>query len=1129
MKKTNVCCLTKRQWLKFLVMIKSLFILLIVGVISANAVEAYSQSARFDLSLKKSSLKSVLKEIEDKTEFYFFYKNDEIIDINDISIEVSQASISDVLDDVLKNRGFKYEILDRYILLQKIDENDQAANQDVNKKSISGTVTDNKGEPLPGVTVFIKGTTNGAVTDESGKYNLYNVDDDAIVVFSFMGLKSIEIPVKGQSIINASLVENSISIDEVVAVGYGTMKRSDLTGSIGSIDNGKLTSKGVTSTLEAMQGEVAGVIINSTNGRAGSNFDIKIRGDNSLVGGSPLYVVDGLVTGNIQFLNPQDIERIDILKDASSTAIYGSRGSNGVVIITTKQASDIKDQKPSISYAGYYGVRTPARLPDLMDGDEYWEYRENAYLGAEFYSGNDITQPEYDQTWLNERTGYDASVVLQDILANKDYVNWYDEMLKNGSQQNHWISISGRSSEKMSYLIGMGYQNEEGVFDNEWYDRYNFKASINHEISEKWSAGTNVNIALSEAEIGEDRNANVYEAFDLPPVVAAYIPEGYENAGGLSLYPSTDYDMGINGQLNPLVSIQNLQDMTRTLNVVGNVYLQYSPIKDVRIKTTFSPYLEYKKRGIYQGSETGQRALQDPAANLTQSDYLTYAWDNQIDYSKAINDHQFNLTALYSMNSSRYESSYISVENLPFESLWHNLGSANDIVEVKSGFTKSTLVSVLARLNYSYKGKYMATASFRTDGSSKLSTGEKWSNFPSVALAWRASEEGFLNDVERLSNLKFRLSYGYTGNNNIGAYSTLRYASVQKYYDFDGVSANGFTPSNIANSALTWEKTREFNLGLDIGFFDNRINGSIDIYDKLSSGLLMDRRLALETGWQSVTANIGSVSNKGIEVLLNTVNISTRNFKWETTFSFSKNNNKIEELYGGDEDDLGNLWFIGEPVNVNYTYVFDGIWQADQVEEAAVYGQLEGQARVKDLDDNDIINSADRTIIGTPDPTWFGHFSTSLSFKGFDLNATLFTQQGSQVMSEFHRTYIKYDERWRNKLNLNYYMVANNVHEARVSNEYPMPRNSGQYWGKEDVGFYKDVSFVKVKNISLGYTIDPKSLGKVDIKSLRFYVNVLNPFVFTDFDGFDPEWAGRSRNGGGVSTITYQFGVNANF
>jgi TonB-linked SusC/RagA family outer membrane protein len=835
--------------------------------------------------------------------------------------------------------------------------------------------------------------------------------------------------------------------------------------------------------------------------------------------------VDGIITDNIQFLNPQDIERLDVLKDASSTAIYGSRGSNGVVIVTTKQAENVKDEKPVISYDGYYGIRKPSHLPDLMDGDQFWEYRQNAYLGAEFNSGRDITLPEYNQAWLDARTSYGKSELLQNNLATKNYTDWLDLLVNDGSQQNHSVSISGKSANNISYLFGLGYQKEDGAFYNEWYERYNFKSSINHKISEKWSAGTNVNIAISEQELGGAWD--VRDAFLMPPIVSPYISEGNENAGELILRPARADGMTISALINPLISQKESRNNDRHLYVLGNIYLQHSPFDGLTLKSTLSTRINSQRQGVYEGSKSETRDLRDPAADLTKNQSIAYTWDNQAVFEKNIYEHNFNFMVLHSLNYFNNESSYIAVENLPFESLWHNLGSAPDIIEVGSSFRKITLASFLGRLNYSFKEKYLLTASFRTDGSSKLAEGHKWSTFPSAALAWRISEEGFLQGAEKLSNLKLRTSYGYTGNNNISPYSTLTYVSSQRYYEFGGTSANGFAPSNIANSSLTWEKTRELNLGLDFGFFNNRINGSIDVYDKLSNELLLPRKLPVETGWESITANIGSVSNKGVELALNTVNVNSKNIIWETSFTFSKNINKIEELYGSNEDDIGNLWFIGEPVNVNYTYVFDGIWKANQAEEAAIYGQREGQARVKDLDNSNAIEAdKDRTIIGTPDPSWAGSFATRLRYKNFDFNASVYTQQGVQVYSNFHFFFIRMRDRYRNKLDVNYYMPENNVTGFRDSDEYPTPRAEGTYW--DQVGYYKDASFVKVKNISLGYTFDPAILNDIDIKSLRLYVNVLNPFIFTDYDGYDPEWAGSSF-GGGVSTTTYQFGVNVKF
>ncbi|HEV7380360.1 MAG TPA: TonB-dependent receptor, partial [Dyadobacter sp.] len=419
--------------------------------------------------------------------------------------------------------------------------------------------------------------------------------------------------------------------------------------------------------------------------------------------------------------------------------------------------------------------------------------------------------------------------------------------------------------------------------------------------------------------------------------------------------------------------------------------------------------------------------------------------------------------------------------------------------------------------------------------------------FPSAAIGWQLSEENFLKSVNQISDLKLRFSAGVAGNNNnISAYESNMTLSDPTFYDFGGNTALGYGPSRLANPNLTWERTTEFDLGLDYGFFRNRITGTIDVYNKLSNGVLMNRNIPVETGWASIKDNVGSVRNRGIEFSIRTLNVRSGDFSWTTSLNFARNKNSIINLLDKKEDLVGNWWFIGQPINVNYTYVFDGIWQESERAEAIKYGQLPGQAKVQDINgDGKISSTDDRRIIGQNDPKWTGGFSTQLTYKNFDLSASLFARQGMQVYSAFHSVFTAYNDRGTNKINNDYYMAANKVTPTRSSNTYPMPNNIGPYWsGVNGVGFYKDVSFVKIQNISLGYNLPSAALKKVGIKDLRVYANVLNPFVWTKFDGFDPESASgidaSSRtdvsntttgaiNNTGPSTITYQFGINLKF
>ncbi len=996
--------------------------------------------------------------------------------------------------------------------------------------TVTGKVTDaSTNEPFPGATVVVSGTTNGTITDFDGNYTLSNVPTDATLTFSFIGMKTQEILVSGKTAIDVRLEAETIGLEEVVAVGYGTVKKSDLTGSVGSLDTEMLTEKGTTSPIEAMQGSVAGVQISSPAGRVGGGFDMIIRGNNSMNSdATPLFIVDGVQTDDIDFLNPQDIARIDVLKDASSTAIYGSRATNGVVIVTTKSGSDSK-KGVSISYDGYYGIRTATRLPDLMDGDTWWQYHQSAYL-ATAKDANDDGSIDADELYAAVIGSSNRELLRR--ATEHDYTDWYDEVLQDGHQQNHYIALSGRSQEGVSYVLGIGYQEETGNIPNEYLEKYSFKGSVNHKINDKVTVGANFSMALSELEKGNE--SAMQRAFRLNPLLSPVDSVGnYVELPGKYTDPEGNYLINKTSTYNPILEMNNSSDNTRRWTGLGKAFAEYNAKSWLSFKTTFMAGFDNFRRGIYYGLLTDVGSKQGITSSRETEEDFNYTWDNQFNINKDFGDHSFKFLGLMSAFTRRIETSSMSSSDIPFESGIYNLGTGSNF-GLGSNYVKTTMLSYVFRLNYSYKQRYLFTLSNRWDGSSVLSEGNKWDSFPSAAFAWRVSEEAFMTDMDYLSNLKLRLSYGTTGNNaGVGAYSTVSNPDQIYYYDFNGTVSNGFLPSAIANNALAWERNKEFNIGLDFGLFNNRLSGSFDYYNRLSEDLLMEQKLPKESGWETMDANVGSVRNKGVEVSLNTVNVQTSNIQWKTTFTFAKNINTIESLYGQDEvDDVGNEWFIGESINSNYNYVFDGIWQADEADEAAKYGQTEGQAKVKDLNHDDKITAADdKVILGSSDPDWTGGVSSSLKIYSFDFGFSLYTSQGSQVYSFFHENFTDMRDRGRAKLNVgSWYVPENNAGlTPQASNEYPQPRNMGTYWRNDGVGYYRDASFVKVKNIALGYTFKPELISKAGMKSCRIYVNVLNPFVFTDYDGYDPEWAGASLKQGGVSSVTYQLGASIKF
>ncbi|SDL03998.1 TonB-linked outer membrane protein, SusC/RagA family [Catalinimonas alkaloidigena] len=981
---------------------------------------------------------------------------------------------------------------------------------------VSGQVTDAAGEGIPGVNVLEKGTTNGTITDIEGRFVL-NVSDNATLVFSAVGYLSQEAMVGSQTSLSITLEDDVKALEEVVVVGYGTTRKSDITGAVSSVGAKEIVARGTTSPMAALQGQVAGVNITSNTGLPGSGFNINIRGVNSLSssGGQPLFVVDGVMTDNINFLNPMDIERIDILKDASSTAIYGSRGSNGVVIVTTKSGTGLQG-KTQFSYQGYVGMRTIANMPDFLDAEEGVLYTMNRDIHKKLYRGDALTAP--DDLYGFPSSGDDHAYWL-DVINNKKYYDWTGEMLKPSVQTNHFISAAG-GSDKVSFLVGAGYQGENGNIKSQNYQKFNFKGRVDANVTKQWSMGANINLAYTDRELRSE-NA-MRQLFRMP----LYTP-AYDDNGEWIQVPMR----GISGNVSPIGELMHNKFNTQQYYLISNFYLDFKPIDWISLKSTFSPNTRFTREGTYWDPAATKSGS---GAQMSNAIDFSYIWDNQLHAGRQFGAHRIDYDFIYSMQLNRYEYLYGYGWDLPFNSEFYNLGSAN-FLNTASSFQKSTLMSYTNRVNYSFLDKYILTATARWDGSSKLAPGHKWAFFPSAAVAWRVSEEDFLRNISAVNNLKLRLSYGYTGNNNINPYVTQFAVNTQTYYDWNGNVANGFRPSAIANKQLTWERTREWNLGVDFGLLNNRISGEVNIYDRLSLDLLMERKLAVPTGWASMMDNVGSVSNKGIEVQLRTINVRTKDFSWETNFTFSSNRNAIVELYGKKEDDVPNRWFIGEPVQVVYAMEFDGVWQKDELAEAD-RRTLEGTAKVKDLNGDGVIDiDNDMRVLGSPLPTWMGGLSTTFRYKGFDLTANVYTKQGVFIYSPFHREFTDFNS--KQILDVPYYVRDNPITEARYSNTYPQPTYQGQYWGEdaEDYGypgFNKDASFVRLQNVTLGYTLPASALERIGIADLRVYVNALNPYVWTKYEGFDPEWGGASMSGENANSTAfsiYQLGTTINF
>lgn len=1075
---------------------------------------------------------------------------------------------------------------------------------------VTGKVIDASGEPLIGVTVMVAGSSNGTATDLDGNYALKNVPSKGKITFSYIGYDPKTEDVKGRNVINVTMIEDSQTLDELVVVGYGQIKRSDLTGAVSTVDTQQINAKGSASVLEALQGSVPGVSITKASGRTNGSIDIEIRGKSSINSDvKPLYVVDGIQTDDISFLNPQDIERIDILKDASSTAIYGSRATAGVVMVTTKSGANVsKGTKATISYDGYYGISHATRMPQFMDGEQWYRYRFQKFTQP--VGGVTAWEPQttfgalpasmgIGQALLQVTAGdLQSPYVMQQMLADNATSYWPGLVTQDGHQQNHYISVSG-AGEKINYHFGLGYENVQGLYKGDSKSNYSFKGSVDAKLNKVISAGFNFNLAqINNTYADSDAIAQAYR------VNPFMIP--YDEEGNTVHFPGNKATLGTDTHqfsdfINPLDRMKNSSEKRRTYRVLGNIYAQFNIIEGLTFKTTISPTYTSYRNGKFVGftnPQTGKTWVDNDTRSATVKNQTSYGWtwDNILSYVRSFGDHSINAMALYSAqknNTEFYEETAID----PIESTkWWNLGTGTKgEATVGSEFKEMSMESVAVRANYSWKNRYMATATVRWDGSSKFAPGYRWGCFPSFALGWNIAEEEFLQKTW-LNNLKLRASYGVTGNNSgISNYATIVgvAAKAEYLYPFGNKYVDGYYPSGLVDKEIQWEKSHEFNIGLDYGFLNNRIIGSIEWYTKTSKELLYDMPLPMETGYEKIYTNVGSVRNTGVEFSITTTNIDTKDWTWTTSLNLSHNDNKVKVINGISDQIIGgnaaSCLFVGMPVNNAYAYAWDGIVSdrnmtvpnhqiaidkgftpGQTVRECdyyyACYGQAEGQPIIRDVNGDGRWTDEDRVVFNS-NPKITGSISSNLSYRlpkkggSLDLGFSIYTKMGFKVASPFMAgDWFDWHDRGRGKVMMDNYIPAGMLLDCQGVNpdgtlinpvyqtethygSWPLVNAGGNdglgpaadYFGynnnsnKFNAKQVVDGSFWKVQHISLGYNFSRDITEKFGCSKLRLYVNVTNPFVWSKYKGFDPEWAEAENKNDGPSTITYEFGANITF
>lgn len=990
------------------------------------------------------------------------------------------------------------------------------ANEVLQSSVIKGVVKDSNGEPLLGVNVIVKGTTIGSVTDIDGNFS-FEAPAGSTLVISYIGFKSEEIKVKGNAPLNIILKEDSEALDEVVVVGYGVQKKSDVTGALSSVKGEDLTKLSISRTDQALQGQMAGVMVQNSVAAPGEAPNIIIRGGNSLKGdNAPLVVIDGVLGGDLSLIDPNDISSIEVLKDASSTSIYGSRGANGVIMVTTKKGST---GKPTVSYSGYVSVSQVSKKMDMLNGQELYSLLKEA-------QDNNLKNALKIPSWIDPN--------------NLNDTDWQDEVFRSAPMTGHSLSVSG-GSETTKYSLSGNYMLHQGIIKNSDFNRAGVRANVEQKIGKKVTVGMLLSAsrsASSSASInqmnGSDGGGVTFSALGFGPLVPIRKEDGTFSG------PLKD-----GAQMNNPVALINDQVVDKNRSYFqGTAFLEWEILKGLRFKTAWS----------YTYNDNGQRQFTS-GDNIQSHKGLGYAYaanqettnwlgENTLTYSATFNkDHSLNVVAGFTAEASDYFYNNSSGEGFDIESLGYwNMGLADKSkLTIASGGNHSAIASWLGRINYAYKGKYLASASFRADGSSKFAKNNKWGYFPSAALGWRISEEDFMKDISWIQNLKLRGSYGETGSQAISAYQSLASFNSTRYV-LGGSPANALVPGRVPNPDLKWETTKQTDIGIDFSVLGGRISLVADYYYKKTVDLHYDKILPYYTGYSSQTQNIGSKQNKGWEFSLNTQNL-VGDFKWSTSLNLALNKEKVLDL--GDDDffytngsggALGagfnetGIVQVGKPLGNFYGYVFDGIYQNQAEVDALTYSSARvGAVKLKDLNGDGEITTEDRTIIGNANPDFIFGIGNDFSYKNFDLS---FLFQGTYGNDIFNLMKVYYSELPNNGNNIGGALpFVKDAWRGEGTSNTQQALNEGV--GPASTRFIEDGSYIRLKNLTFGYTIPKSITSKWGISNLRFYVSGQNLFTITGYDGYDPEVSSRTGNynlgydGGSYPAIrSYTFGLN---
>jgi len=1091
-----LCMRNSRVFYKWLLIMKLIIILLTASFLQVSAA-SYGQ--KINITVKDASLKDVFKKIRKQSGYNFLYDSDMLNDANPVNLTVKGASLEQVLNDCFANQPFSYVINQNTVIIRLKPA--PASNKETMLADtvIKGKVVDQRGQALPGVTIKVKGTELATVTDVNGAYSIKLPSNNIILVFSFVGFTSQEINTSGRRQVNVAMQEQLSALNEVVVIGYGTQKRGDVTGAISSVSGDVLKDQPEVNLLGGLEGKTAGVQITQNSGQPGSTPQVRIRGLTSINNSDPLYVVDGipLQSNDINIVDPDNIESIDILKDASAQAIYGSRGANGVILIRTKKGNKNNNQ---ITFSTTQAASTVRKMLDMLDASDYVKLNDEAYTNA--------GQPT---PFANPPSAYTNTT------------DWQKALFRTGLMQNYNVAVSG-GADNISYRVSGGYLTQTGTLLGSDYNRVNlannlvFKPKSNVELGESLSFSK----SLTHSDETDSGGNIINDAFAEDPTIPVKNPDGS--------YSATKYS----DIVNPLAKVNYLYDNEpyNQYGLLGNIYMQYKPIKGLSLRSSYSADIKFTDSKDFTPTYDVAPNFNNPVASLSEKkdQAIHWTWDNTATYDFTIHhDHHFDVLAgvseerftynyIYGYDQGQGDASYLQ---------YLDAGTANQ----QTGGTQQEwdLLSYMARLNYNFQDKYFLTATIRRDGSSKFGNDKEFGNFPSASLGWVVTNESFFPKNDVLSYLKIRGGYGIVGNQSALGYYSYSAAINNNYYAIGNPASAALAgdPGGLPNPDLQWEETKSFNAGFDYHLFNDHITGSFDYYKKTADKMLLSIGIPSESGFtQSPIENAGSMYNKGLEFEANYKTTINRDINFNAGFHITTITNKVTSLsVPGEQIFSGNikpgeteLTEVGHSVASFYGYVADGIFQtpADVANHATQPGAAPGDIRFKDLNGDGVIDQNDQTFLGSPIPKFTYGFNFGATYKSFDINAYFDGVYGNKILA----AYEYYTD--------GFFISNYNMQESELgrwtgpgtSNTLPRLIASDPNDNSRVSSFYlQSGSYLRLRNLSIGYTLPKSTLAKAGIKTFRVFVSGENLLTFTKYKGYDPEIGQQYSGAGGILDI----------